>query len=87
MLVVAEVASFFLMTNSLFLDFYTDHYLYFFTIFFFFRITEEGRPLIYIYVGRIRVHSSKVSGIEFGYDEGIEVKKTNESQSIKQFLF
>ena len=37
------------------------------------RIIEDGRPLMYVYVGRIKVHIGQIAGMDFGYREGVEV--------------
>ena len=39
----------------------------------FLRSHEEGQPPNYFYIGRIKVHSSHLTGLTFGYKEGVEV--------------
>ena len=51
------------------------------------RLQEEGRALHYIYIGRIRVHGSKITGLEFGYMEGVEVTSVFFAQNIFLFEF
>ena len=38
------------------------------------RVVEEVHTHNYIYIGRVKAHSSTITGIDFGYRDGVEVK-------------